>query len=397
MSGTPLSPVYGFSSLHVLVLSVSLYHPATGSIPASLRLPGPHYVVGMSCVHAAQAQIEYGEFLDDAQFTQLSVLTQKYRPTNKILLAIEENQITPREQEKILSAIQHTDVQIIQRKWKEFEHKETLKTQWTNWRQTVRNTRFNTHLTHTHNNHTNTSNGSTTTSSSSTSTSTSSSADVMSIAHESDIPPEWYFPGGMSTGPVLDDSYSKHALCGAIRYLISLVKAISDNTSLLAEQVNLFEDPLPVPLVWLYQSTPTLVTLHPYHLDHILHLDSAALSALNVFPTPTDSDINMSLYGILNQNKTHMGNRLLLRWLFQPSRDIHVIQRRLNYVETFVDDTAVRDAIAEGHLKKFADMDKHIKEIANVSTARDTDKDSESERQREIEKERGRDKKIDTD
>jgi DNA mismatch repair protein MSH2 len=85
--------------------------------------------------------------------------------------------------------------------------------------------------------------------------------------------------------------------------------------------------------------------LGDFDLSQYMKLDSAAAQALLLFPTATDSDKNMSLYGLLNKCKTQGGSRLLKQWVKQPLRSVDAINRRLSLVELLVDDLSLRSQL----------------------------------------------------
>jgi DNA mismatch repair protein MSH2 len=76
-----------------------------------------------------------------------------------------------------------------------------------------------------------------------------------------------------------------------------------------------------------------------------LKMDAAAVAALNLFSSPTDSNKHQSLFGVLNHCKTKMGERLLNAWIKQPLLNVAKIERRLGYVQALVDDASLRQAL----------------------------------------------------
>ncbi|KAJ8723319.1 hypothetical protein PYW08_003231 [Mythimna loreyi] len=92
--------------------------------------------------------------------------------------------------------------------------------------------------------------------------------------------------------------------------------------------------------------------------DCFLHLDSAALSALNVFPELGDTSHapSRSLYGLLDKCRTQQGKRLLAQWLRQPLRDINLINERLDIVELLMKNSQLRLQLHEDHLRRIPDL-----------------------------------------
>ncbi|CAK1555301.1 unnamed protein product [Leptosia nina] len=89
-----------------------------------------------------------------------------------------------------------------------------------------------------------------------------------------------------------------------------------------------------------------------------LHLDAAALSALNVLPELGDNTHApaRSLYGLLDRCRTQHGKRLLAQWLRQPLRDINLINERLDIVELLVENSQLRLQLHEDHLRRIPDL-----------------------------------------
>ncbi|CAG9133267.1 unnamed protein product [Plutella xylostella] len=93
-------------------------------------------------------------------------------------------------------------------------------------------------------------------------------------------------------------------------------------------------------------------------VDYFLHLDSAALGALNVFPELGDASHSRanSLYSMLDHCRTQHGKRLLAQWLRQPLRDINLINERLDIVQVLVENSALRLQLHDDHLRRIPDL-----------------------------------------
>ncbi|CAN8063192.1 unnamed protein product [Agarophyton chilense] len=87
-----------------------------------------------------------------------------------------------------------------------------------------------------------------------------------------------------------------------------------------------------------------------------MHLDNAAIRALNILPYPGDGGHRASLFGLLKKTKSAMGSRLLRRWLSQPLQDIDAINERLDIVHAFLCNQRRREAILDDHLNKLPDL-----------------------------------------
>ncbi|XP_048330049.1 DNA mismatch repair protein MSH2 isoform X2 [Ziziphus jujuba] len=99
-------------------------------------------------------------------------------------------------------------------------------------------------------------------------------------------------------------------------------------------------------------------TIQRYNLHSYMRLDSAAMRALNVLESKTDANKNFSLFGLMNRTCTAgMGKRLLHMWLKQPLLDVGEINTRLDLVQAFVEDPALRQDLRQ-HLKRISDIER---------------------------------------
>ncbi|KAJ0048265.1 hypothetical protein Pint_16412 [Pistacia integerrima] len=101
-------------------------------------------------------------------------------------------------------------------------------------------------------------------------------------------------------------------------------------------------------------------SIRKYNLESYMRLDSAAMRALNIMESKTDANKNFSLFGLLNRTCTAgMGKRLLHMWLKQPLLDVNEINARLDLVQAFVEDTALRQDLRQ-HLKRISDIERLV-------------------------------------
>lgn len=99
------------------------------------------------------------------------------------------------------------------------------------------------------------------------------------------------------------------------------------------------------------------------NLNRFVHLDAAAVSALNLFPKKViNSVINpnakrcMSILGVLDYCKTTQGHRLLTQWLKQPLRSFEAIKDRHDIVESLINNPVDRQDLRESGLKYIPDL-----------------------------------------
>eukprot|EP00055_Hartaetosiga_balthica_P009299 m.36668 g.36668 ORF g.36668 m.36668 type:complete len:907 (-) comp6691_c0_seq1:290-3010(-) len=96
--------------------------------------------------------------------------------------------------------------------------------------------------------------------------------------------------------------------------------------------------------------------LSTFNFKQYMRLDSAAVSALSLFPDAQNrSQKSQCLFGLLNKCKTAQGQRLLAQWLKQPLLDLSLICERHNIVEALATDDELRTSLVE-IVRRFPDM-----------------------------------------
>lgn len=96
------------------------------------------------------------------------------------------------------------------------------------------------------------------------------------------------------------------------------------------------------------------------NLSRFVHMDNAAVTALNIFPKRLSNNINFfkfdSVLGVLDRCKTPQGHRLMIQWLKQPLRDTAAINDRHDIVESLVNNPSIRNDLCEDYLKRMPDL-----------------------------------------
>ncbi|XP_043193545.1 DNA mismatch repair protein Msh2-like isoform X1 [Amphibalanus amphitrite] len=104
-------------------------------------------------------------------------------------------------------------------------------------------------------------------------------------------------------------------------------------------------------------------SLSTFDLRQYMRLDTAAIEAFNLLPTPQDSSPTHSLLGLLDQCRTSQGSRLLSQWIKQPLVDHRQIEERLDLVEMFTEDTELRQALRDDHLRRLPDLQRLVRRL----------------------------------
>lgn len=100
-----------------------------------------------------------------------------------------------------------------------------------------------------------------------------------------------------------------------------------------------------------------MTRLTAYTLGEFMTLDESTRRNLELTETMRGGAIEGSLLGVLSATLTPMGSRLLRRWINQPLLDIAAINRRLDAVQHFYDDTLLRLDVRD-LLRNFGDLER---------------------------------------
>ncbi len=114
-----------------------------------------------------------------------------------------------------------------------------------------------------------------------------------------------------------------------------------------------------------------LTHLHSYEVNGFMTLDESTRRNLELTETIRSGDAKGSLLDVLDKTLTPMGGRLLCRWLNQPLLDVRAINHRLDTVQLFFDNTAMRLELRE-HLRGLGDLERWTNRVTQgVALPRD--------------------------
>ena len=100
-----------------------------------------------------------------------------------------------------------------------------------------------------------------------------------------------------------------------------------------------------------------LTNLHAYSTHEFMTLDESTRRNLELTATIRGNDVKGSLLDVLDKTLTPMGGRLLRRWLNQPLLDVTAITQRLDALQLFYDNTALRLEVRE-QLRDIGDLER---------------------------------------
>jgi|JI61114C2RNA_FD_contig_81_80200_length_2300_multi_3_in_0_out_0_2 DNA mismatch repair protein MSH2 len=101
--------------------------------------------------------------------------------------------------------------------------------------------------------------------------------------------------------------------------------------------------------------------LESLNLKLYMRLDYSAVQALQIFPKKMQKRVlasNETLFDILNRCRTSIGTRCLKRWMKQPLQDPAGIERRLQFLDYFIENSEMRKFIQSEVLNRICDLDK---------------------------------------
>eukprot|EP01119_Soliformovum_irregulare_P000750 TRINITY_DN1054_c1_g1_i2.p1 TRINITY_DN1054_c1_g1~~TRINITY_DN1054_c1_g1_i2.p1 ORF type:complete len:813 (-),score=306.49 TRINITY_DN1054_c1_g1_i2:95-2533(-) len=113
-------------------------------------------------------------------------------------------------------------------------------------------------------------------------------------------------------------------------------------------------------------------SLNHFNFREYLRLDSAAISALHLFPDSAGVSRTGSIFGLLDQCKTAMGSRCLNSWIRLPLKDVSRIVERQDLVSIFIEEPKILSQLTKDYLKHIPDLDRIAKKlIIKKATLRD--------------------------
>lgn len=107
------------------------------------------------------------------------------------------------------------------------------------------------------------------------------------------------------------------------------------------------------------------------NIDSLMFLDSTSCRNLEIFQNLKDGSIEGSLLWVMDETLTPMGGRYLRKALINPLIDISLIHKRLNAVESFVDDFQLREGLKSA-MRDIQDIERLTMKVSSkTATARD--------------------------
>src|SRR5664279_3972642 len=104
-----------------------------------------------------------------------------------------------------------------------------------------------------------------------------------------------------------------------------------------------------------------ITTLTRIEENRYVWLDKFTIKNLELFHSPYEGA--RTLIDVMDHTISPMGGRLLKRWISLPLKDIQPVNERLDVVQYFVENNAVRDEIA-GLIRQIGDLERLISKVA---------------------------------
>ena len=106
-----------------------------------------------------------------------------------------------------------------------------------------------------------------------------------------------------------------------------------------------------------------ITRLNYYDIGSYMSLDKATIKNLELTETLYEKKLSGSLLGVLDKTHTAMGSRKLKQWIREPLNKAESIQKRLDAVETLVNDVVLRNNLKDG-LKRIYDLERLIGRVS---------------------------------
>ena len=104
-------------------------------------------------------------------------------------------------------------------------------------------------------------------------------------------------------------------------------------------------------------AVPLLSMLSVYSVNDFMVLDDQTRRNLELFNGGRHQDGQVSLLNTLDISKTAMGSRLMKRWVGQPILSLTELNKRLDAVDTFFDQSSMRNTV-RNILTKIPDLER---------------------------------------
>lgn len=104
-----------------------------------------------------------------------------------------------------------------------------------------------------------------------------------------------------------------------------------------------------------------ITTISRIDEDKYVWLDKFTIRNLELFYSPYEGA--RTLIDVMDRTISPMGGRMLKRWISLPLKDIQPINERLDVVQAFVENTALRDEVS-GLLRQIGDLERLVSKVA---------------------------------